>query len=157
MTKPIQLLLILASFLISLSVVAKAEASEFNILTNIKKIPPSLGRCHMDSCSWSKPISVHAVQKSSEQAVLEVNLLGGESANENGKIKWSKKPHKITIVCSSQHPSVSINDQTDELALNPDGVAGVFTSGANLYFQYCHSYTGDDAEASKKFGYNIRE
>jgi len=144
--------------LISFSVIAKETDAGFKILTKVKKARPEIGNCHMDVCSWSKPVSVRIVQESLEQAVLEANLIGGESGNSKGSpVKWDKKPHKITIVCSRQHPSVSIDGQTDELALNPNGVAGAFTSAANLYFQYCHSYIGDDAGASKKFGYNIQE
>jgi hypothetical protein len=156
--KKILLIIGIIGGLISFSAVANEASAEFKILTKVKKVKPALGNCHMGNCSWSKPVSVHIVQQSQEQAILEVNLIGGESTDEkNSSVTWDKKPHKITIVCSRQHPSISIDGQTDELTLNPNGVAGASTSAANLYFQYCHSYIGDDAEASRKFGYNIQE
>lgn len=156
--RKIVLMTVIIGGLISFSAIANEAITDFKILTQVKKVKPALGNCHMGDCSWSKPISVHIVQQSEEQAILEVNLIGGKSTDEkNSAIKWNKKPHKITIVCSHQHPSVSIDGQTDELALNPNGVVGVLTSSANLYFQYCHSHIGDDAESSRKFGYNIQE
>lgn len=148
----IKLLLIFLSVSISFNVVA--NESGFKILTNVKKVRPSIGNCHMGTCSWSKPRSVRVVQQSEEQAILEVKLLGGESADE-GKhpaISWNKEPHKIVITCSYKHPSVSMNGQVDELPLSPNGVPDVLISATNLYFQYCHSYNGD---GSQKFGYNV--
>ena len=116
-----------------------------------------MGNCHMGTCSWSKPISVRAVQQSKEQAILEITLLGGESADEGKRptIRWNKEPHKIVITCSYNHPSVSMDGQVDELPLNANGVPDVLISATNLYFQYCHSYNNGQYDGIKKFGYNV--
>jgi hypothetical protein len=137
------------------------QNSGFNIPTNFQT--PLVGNCEMGSCSWSKGLAVRIVKKSSEQAILEVKLLGGESAfdpetttNKPDDIHWNKKPHVVVITCSYAHPSVSMNGQVDDLPLGPNGVPGVLLSSASLYFEYCHSFHGDE-DAIKKFGYNIQD
>ena len=164
----LRILMVTLGILFNINSVFAGSNTGFNLLTNIKKVPPSIGRCHMDGCSWSKPVSVRVVQKSEEQAILEVALLGGESTHKDGNypdnykgvnIDWDKEPHKVVITCSYKHPSVAIDDQIDVLPLNPDGVSGFLESSANLYFEYCHSYNtnGDNSDGSKRFGYNIQD
>jgi hypothetical protein len=142
----------------------KASNVGFKLLTDVEKKPPSIGNCHMGSCSWAKPLSVRVVQKSEEQAILEVELLGGDSTHEDVEnypstyegvdIKWNKEPHKVVITCSYKHPTVSMDGQVDELPLNPRGVPDILISATNLYFQFCHSYDGNGIE---NFGYNVVE
>jgi hypothetical protein len=143
----------------------KKSNIEFKLLTDVEKTPPSIGRCHMNACSWGQPHSVRVVQKSQEQAILEVELLGGESTHEDVEnypstyegvdIKWNKEPHKVIITCSYKHPTVSMDGQVDELPLNSKGVPDISISATNLYFQFCHSYDGNNA--IEKFGYNVVE
>lgn len=118
------------------------------------------GSCHMESCSWAKAVSTSIVQNTPNQAILDVKILGGNSpdvSNAAKKISWAKKPHKITITCSYQHPSISIGGQLDVLPLNSFGVPRVLESSANLYFAYCHSFNGDISDGIKKFGYNVTQ
>ncbi|ESK57123.1 hypothetical protein [Acinetobacter tjernbergiae] len=117
------------------------------------------GSCHMESCSWAKSVSTTIIQNTPNQAILDVKILGGNSpdvSNAAKKISWAKKPHKITLTCSYQHPSISIGGQLDVLPLNSFGVPRVLESSANLYFAYCHSFNGDISDGIKKFGYNVQ-
>lgn len=141
---------------------AYAERAKFKI--NSDHFIPTLGNCYMDSCSWSKGLAVKIIQQSSEQLILQVNLLGGESIHTNGryprsyreaKIKWNNKPHSIVITCSYAHPSIAINGQLDELPLGAQGVPDVLISEASLYFEYCHSSSRWDQ--AEKFGYNLTD
>jgi hypothetical protein len=143
--------------------------SKFKLLTDVGKVPPTIGRCHMGSCTWGRTISVRIVQQSEEQAILEVTLLGGESIHDNPEdypnsynksipIEWDKETHKIVVTCSYEHPSVAVDNQITALALgftDPE----IFTSDVVTYFQYCHSYYEgtkgyDDYDGSEKFGYH---
>jgi hypothetical protein len=143
----------------------KKSNIEFKLLTDVDKTPPSIGRCIWLSCSWGKPLSVRVLQKSLEQVILEVELLGGESTHEKVEdypttykgvdIKWNKEPHKVIITCSYKHPSTSLDGQVSELPLNSKGVPSVLESATNLYFQFCHSYDGNNP--IEKFGYNVVE
>lgn len=119
----------------------------------------TMGSCHMDECSWSKSIATKIIQNTRSQAILDVTLIGGSSPmveNSRSKIRWNKKPHKVTIVCSYQHPSIGLDDQLDELPLNSSGVPRILESGAELYFNYCHSFTGGNSAGIEKFGYNVQ-
>ncbi|GAA5003070.1 hypothetical protein GCM10023206_06420 [Acinetobacter puyangensis] len=117
------------------------------------------GSCHMDSCSWAKAVSTSIVQNTPNQVILDVRILGGDSpnvSNASKKISWAKKPHKITLVCSYQQPSISVGGQLDVLPLNDFGVPRVLESSANLYFAYCHSFNGEIDDGIKKYGYQVQ-
>lgn len=136
--------------------------SRFTIFNNPNVV--SLGRCHMDECSWSKSVTTRVIQQTANETSLKITLLGGTSGNPDDsgskskmpKINWDKTPHELTLRCSYQSPTISMGSQSDVLPLNASGVSGVLESAANLYFEYCHSDTksGID-EAIRKYGYHV--
>lgn len=126
------------------------------------------GRCHMGSCSWVKWLSVVQARASSTEEELEVTLLGGDSVHEETsaypsshqdvEINWNPSPHTVKVTCSHSNPSVSVDDQTHLLALNPDtGIPGVLDSSAELYVVACHSYFSGYPSAIAEFGYKVYE
>lgn len=149
---------LVGAYTLMLSHSAWAEA-KFNIAPSGKgKIGE--GRCHMSYCSWSKIISNKIVHQSSEKTRVKTSLIGGSSYHRNdyppsGKIpkniKWNKKPHTVTVVCSYVSPQVIIDGQVDELDFQ--ALPAILWSSANLYFEVCHNYYGGFSNGAEKFGY----
>lgn len=129
--------------------------------TTIPSVVPTLGRCHMDSCSWSKTLSKEEITSDDRGKLIKLKLLGGESPNDNKKpkIKWNKEPHEVYIFCSTRLPAVMMASggklQVDVLDFW-GGIPGVYESGANLYRETCHSGSADisDEEFARKFKYS---
>lgn len=65
----------------------------------LPSIVPTLGRCHMDSCSWSKTLGKEEITSDDRGKLIKLKLLGGESPNDDKKpkIKWNKDPHEVYI------------------------------------------------------------
>lgn len=140
----------------------------FSILSLIFICPSTskeanFGRCHMDSCSWSKTLNSEEIVSDERGSLVKLRLLGGESLNNgnlrNPKIKWNKNPHDIYVFCSKRLPAVIMESdgeyQVDILDFW-EGVPGVYESGANLYRETCHpgSENLTDEELAKKFKYS---
>jgi hypothetical protein len=144
-----------ATCAILLAGMGSAQTASFKVFNVKDKVTP--GWCHMGECSLSKSVATRVIQKTPQQIILDVVLLGGTSTEGRAKIRWNKKPHKITIVCSYSHPSIALGSQLDELPLNRNATwPGYLESSINLYFRYCHSDTSDAEVAIKKFGYNVQ-
>ncbi len=134
--------------------------SRFNIFNKPNVV--SLGRCHMEECSWSKSITTRVVQQTANETVLKVTVLGGTSANPDDsgsnakqpKIHWANKPYERTLHCSYQRPTIGMGSKSDVLPLNANVVPGNLESGANLYFKYCHSDM-TSTDPIRKYGYNV--
>jgi len=127
----------------------------------------TLGRCHMDSCSWSKTIKKETIKSSKQDKLIRLVLLGGESNNEpsnneelnNPKITWSKDTHEVFVFCSTKLPSVILKDDTNyqvDIFDFSTGVPGVLESGANLYKETCYPNTHNlsDSDLVKKYNYS---
>lgn len=132
------------------------EANAKNDLNQFKVSPPfgktSLGRCHMDSCSWGKVLNKKVIASSNKTMNVEATILGGQSSmNGNDKIKWNKTSHKVIAICSKQNPSMIIDDQVTQL--NVRDFPAVEESDVNLYFSICHDYTNGAYDGAKKFKY----
>lgn len=113
--------------------------------------------CYHDPCSVAKVTNFKQLQKSPEQSLIELTLLGGSRNWKSKKTLWNKSTHKVFITCSKERPTVAIDGQTTVVPLNPQGVPGVLYSDAELYLKACHNYEGADTKAAVKFGYNIQE
>ena len=134
-------------------------SSNFQIAAPSNKIGE--GRCYMDYCGYSKIVSTKIVQKNANAIKVKVSLLGGESHHKNGNypkagkppknIKWNKKPHQITAICSHENPALVMGNDVDDLDFS--SIPGVMESSANLYFQICHNYYDGYYLGAVKFGY----
>lgn len=142
------------------TVPSAATKSRFNIFDKPNVV--SLGRCHMDECSWSKSITTRVIQQTTNETILKVTVIGGTSDNPDdsgsntkpSKIRWDNKPYDLTLRCSYQRPTIGMGSQSDVLPLNSNGVPGALESGENLYFKYCHSDM-TSADPIRKYGYNV--
>jgi len=124
---------------------------------------PTLGRCHMDSCSWSKTMSKEEIASDERGRLIMLKLLGGSSQNDDNqkkpKIKWNKSPHNVYIFCSKKLPTVMMESE-GELQVDVldfwQGIPAVHESSANLYRETCHSGSGNisDEDLAKKFMYS---
>lgn len=124
---------------------------------------PALGRCHMDSCSWSKTLSKQEIASDERGKLIMLKLLGGESQNDDNqkkpKIKWNKSPHEVYIFCSTRLPAVMMKSggklEVDVLDFW-QGIPSIYQSSANLYRETCHSGSGNlsDEDLAKKFKYS---
>ncbi len=122
-----------------------------------------LGRCHMDSCSWSKTMSKEEIASDERGRLIMLKLLGGSSQNNDNqkkpKIKWNKSPHNIYIFCSKKLPAVMMESggelQVDVLDFW-QGIPSAYESSANLYRETCHLGSGNlsDEGLAKKFKYS---
>ncbi|WP_151809315.1 hypothetical protein [Acinetobacter soli] len=135
----------------------EGKKSPFSISTKIGK--QITGRCYMGECSYSKIVSVKP-QSLREETKVNVSLLGGSvEVDDNWKalsdINWNKKPHKITVYCSRTKPRIVMGSDIEELALGKDGVPSVQENSAIIYFEICHSFSGDSYSGIKKFNYNV--
>ena len=113
--------------------------------------------CYHDPCSVAKVTNFKQLQKSPEQSLIELTLLGGSRNWKSKKTLWNKSTHKVFITCSIERPTIAIDGQTTIVPLSPNGVPGVFYSDTTLYLRACHNYVGDDSKAAIKYGYNIQE
>ncbi len=129
--------------------------------TKVNSADPTLGRCHMDSCSWSKTLSKEEITSDDRGKLIKLKLLGGESPNDDKKpkIKWNKDPHEVYIFCSTRLPAVIMASgeklQVDVLDFW-GGIPGVYESDASLYRETCHSGSANmsDEELARKFKYS---
>ena len=111
--------------------------------------------CYREPCSISQVISFRQIQKSANQSMIELRLLGG-TQRPRGGIQWNPKPHTVVITCSKTSPVVAMDGDEETLSLNPNGVPGVQEDSAGLYLQACHAYTrGDSGQGAARFGYNL--
>lgn len=113
--------------------------------------------CYHNPCSVAKVTNFKQLQKSPEQSLIELTLLGGSQDWKAKKVSWGKTTHKVFITCSLKRPTVAMDGQTTVVPLNPYGVPGVLYSDAMLYLKACHNYEGADTRAAKKYGYNVEE
>jgi hypothetical protein len=67
---------------------------------------------------------------------------------------WNKAPHDLVIRCSFQRPTITMDNESDRLPLNANGVPGYLESSASLYFKYCHSDL-TSSDPIRKYGYNV--
>jgi hypothetical protein len=136
---------------------ASAAKSRFNIFNKPNVV--SLGRCHMDECTWSKSMTTRVIQLTASETLLKVTLLGATSDNPDSdskkppKLVWNKAPHDLVIRCSYQRPTITMDNESDRLPLNANGVPGYLESSASLYFKYCHSDL-TSSDPIRKYGYN---
>lgn len=151
---------LLSGFLGFISSFSFGASNGFNPLMTAGVI--NLGRCHMDSCSWSQSQSTKILSNTKTEMMLEATILGGtspfdpeeDSSNGDEKIVWNKKPHKVILYCSHEHPRASLDKEMTYFNFK-EGIPGILESDVNLYFEYCHSYTGGvDENAIAEFGYN---
>ncbi|UUM26344.1 hypothetical protein NQU59_11595 [Acinetobacter colistiniresistens] len=123
--------LLISCCLLSISANAKNELDQFKVSPPFGKT--SIGRCHMDSCSWGKVLNKKVISSSSKTMNVEATILGGQSSmNGNDKIKWNKASHKVIAICSKSNPSMIIEDQVTQL--NVRDFPAVEESDVNLYF-----------------------
>lgn len=133
------------------SMLVKAE----NFNHSAVKIGKITESCYHNPCSVAKIKGFRQLQKSPEQSMLELTLLGGKKEWKKKKIIWNKHPHKVYIICSKTHPTISIDGQSEVLPLSPDDmIPGVLMSDAELYFLACHAYKGNVEDGVNKFGYH---
>lgn len=112
--------------------------------------------CYRDPCSIGKVLSFRQIQKSPNQSMIELKVLGGTKSS-SGRVSWNKKPHTVVVTCSKTAPSVAINGFEETLPLNPNGVPGAQENSAGLYLQACHAYKeGDSSAGAIKYGYNVQ-
>jgi hypothetical protein len=75
---------------------------------------PRVGRCHMDNCSWFRVYSQEEIQSQGSSTLVNVTLLGGDSANDwdNGDppVTWNDDVHQISVFCSTELPAVFSNN-----------------------------------------------
>lgn len=120
---------------------------------------PRLGRCYMESCSWSIENARSTVRKTNDGELIQLTLLGGTSADggtirQPKPIKWNKKPHTAYVLCSKKLPTVISSDLQVDILNFPDGVPGVLESSASLYMASCHGVTkGSFGDAADRLGY----
>lgn len=134
----------------------EVKKSPFNITTQTGKLIS--GRCHMGECSQFKFLSVKP-RALGEETKVNVTLISGftsldELDQTKAKITWDKTPYKITVYCSRTKPRV-MGDQIDYLSLNKDGVPGIQENDTIIYFEVCHSFSGDSYAGIEKFNYNV--
>lgn len=109
-----------------------------------------IGRCHMDSCSWSIELSRKTVQQRDGDRLVRLTLLGGTSEHSGGeyptlpgdaKIAWNKTPHELYVLCSRRLPAVIMvydgQFQTDVFDF-VNGPPGAQESAAEIYVDTCH-------------------
>src|SRR5690606_7883390 len=78
--------------------------------------PPGLGRCHMETCSWTRIRSERLVAQRGKYRLIEVTLIGGASLHPGGRypdryapgidIEWRAEPHRLHVLCAAEMPSV---------------------------------------------------
>lgn len=122
----------------------------------------SLGRCHMNSCSWSKTLNKNAIADNRCGRLIQLELLGGESENEAdldlSTIQWNTATHIVYLFCSKYLPSVIMETdsqyQVDVLDFW-NGVPGFLESSASLYREHCHpgSENLSEEDLAKKYQY----
>jgi hypothetical protein len=124
---------------------------------------PTLGRCHMDSCSWSKTLSKKEIASDERGKLILLQLLGGSSPNDDNqnkpKITWNKSSHEVYIFCSTRLPAVMMESggelQVDVLDFW-EGIPDIYESSANLYRETCHpgSESISDEDLAKRYRYS---
>ncbi|WP_267396516.1 MULTISPECIES: hypothetical protein [unclassified Sphingomonas] len=119
----------------------RSNADRETISTPSEPSTPQLGSCSSDGCSWSKQVSRSVVQADRRGQLNKLNLVGGSSTDEKGRITWNSRPHEVYVFCSTALPAVMISDagkwQVDVLDFI-DGVPGILESSQSLYAQTCH-------------------
>ncbi|WP_353164137.1 hypothetical protein [Acinetobacter guillouiae] len=143
-------LLLIACCTLSIGAWAETVNNQFKITPPFGKT--SLGRCHMDTCSWGKVLNKKIITSSKTSLNVEATILGGESPmSKSSKVKWNKTPHKVIAVCSKENPSVIIDDQVTQLDVKD--FPAVEESDVNVYFLICHDYINGAYDGAKKFKY----
>ena len=64
--------------------------------------------CYHSPCSVAKFVSYKQLNKTATESKIQVTLLGGSREWEAKKIDWNRSPHKVTVSCSYQRPTVQI-------------------------------------------------
>lgn len=121
-----------------------------------------LGRCYMDSCSWSKELSRDFVGASANGVLYKLVLVGGTSNHPNGqyqmkrRIIWNKEPHIVFVFCSKKFPATLIEGepkmQVDFLSIG-EGVPGALESSLSLYMFVCHNISRGDERLLRQYSY----
>lgn len=119
----------------------------------------------MEECSWAMWRAVDVIERSNEEILLRVFLLGGSSTHAGGeypdnhegvKIEWNSEPHQVDVRCSFSKPALINDGRTDSLPLNKDGnIPGVLTSSVELYMAACHSDFGGYPAALERYNYQV--
>ncbi|MDH2274042.1 hypothetical protein [Moraxella porci] len=119
------------------------------------QVGKTLEGCYHNPCSIGKVKQFKILQKSPNQVMLELTILGGSREFNSRKITWNKKPHKAYVTCSKSKPSIGLEGEVDVVPLNPEFVPGMLYNSAQYYLQACHNYYGSAEDGAKRFGYNV--
>ena len=120
------------------------------------------GRCHMGICTYSQIKSSKVLNKTANETIVQVSVLGAISKHEDAEdypklgtlpanIEWDSEPHQILARCSLNNPAIKMEEQVDHLDFSL--LPSVLESSANLYFNICHSFFDNYDLGVKKFGY----
>lgn len=131
------------------------------------------GRCHMDTCSWTRWDTLQVVNVADGEVELRATALAGQSdhakpdrnmpdypANPQGvDIQWDPAPNVVEYGCSRTRPMMQWGNEAPVLlALDPDSfIPGAMESAVRSYFVACHSdfSTGPGDDAVVKYGYRV--
>lgn len=111
--------------------------------------------CYREPCAVAKLVSFKNRGPDGDGVTVDLELLGGESTNENSPITWNEKTHKVSVHCSKTKPSTTLDGKVEYLPIGPHYPAVLYSAG-QLYMETCHnfkSYTVEDG--AEKFGYDL--
>lgn len=111
--------------------------------------------CYKSPCAVSKLVSFKNRGPVGDGITVDLELLGGESDDENSPVTWNDKTHTVSIHCSKTKPSTTLDGKVEYLPIGPNYPAVLYSAG-QLYMETCHnfkSYTVEDG--AEKFGYHL--
>ncbi|MEJ7925740.1 hypothetical protein WG908_03095 [Sphingobium sp. AN641] len=126
---------------------------------------PLINGCyHLESCAYSKVLSVETIKEQGGERLLRASLQRGEVSDATGapadmqRIRWDDEPATIYAFCSTRSPAIAWRQDSAYLAEEFDfasgGVAGVQQDSANTYQALCHNiYDNSLANIASSLGY----
>lgn len=122
------------------------------------------GCYHLDSCSYSRLLSVATIKQRGGERLLRASIEHGEVSDATGadadrqRINWSGSPTTIYALCSTKSPLIAWAQGDSTMAEEFDfagaGIAGAQQNDANLYQALCHDiYDNSLATQAASFGY----
>ena len=111
--------------------------------------------CYKSPCAVSKIVSFKNRGPVGDGITVDLELLGGESDDENSPVTWNDKTHTVSVHCSKTKPSTTLDGKVEYLPIGPNYPAVLYSAG-QLYMETCHnfkSYTVEDG--AEKFGYDL--
>lgn len=112
--------------------------------------------CYNNPCSLAKFDSYKIIEKTQDETLLRLSMLGGSRESETMDVDWNKSRHSVIINCSYTRPIVQVGDQSTLITLNDGlGVFDVIMVAADLYLKACHNFEGFEYDAVTQYGYDV--